>query len=135
VAIESQYDSDLLARANEGHAQTQDALAAELRSRGLQPLSPHLSCPVDYDLAWIGDHQGIFLAEIKSLTDANEESQIRYGLGQLLDYAAQLTHGGETVSASYLVLERAPSNPERWLRACESGGAVLGWAPEFKTVL
>jgi hypothetical protein len=38
-----------------------------------------------YDLAWLAGDT-LYVAEVKSLTAANEERQLRLGLGQVLRY-------------------------------------------------
>ena len=120
-----------LERALSGHADTQDALAKYLRQRRLEPLSP--KGQVKYDLAWHTPH-GLAIAEIKSITHLNEAAQLRSGMGQLLDYAAQLTHLGEDVADLFLVAEREPLEPDRWLRACERAGIHFVCGPAFTGV-
>ena len=74
------------------------------------------------------------LAEVKSITDTNQVSQLRTGLGQLMDYAAELEAQGETVVRLLLVLEAAPQSPRHWRRACRRAGVDLTWAPGFHGV-
>ena len=121
----------LLERALRGHADTQNALADHLSRLGVTASSPRGA--VDYDIAW-QEGQGISVAEVKSITDANEVSQLRTGVGQLLDYAAELEHHGERVERILLVLEREPRSPAHWRRVCRRAGIVLTWAPQFERV-
>lgn len=66
---------EAIERANNAHMATQNALAESVRARGLKPLRPRPGEP-QYDLAW-WDGGVLWVAEVKSLTDANEESQLR----------------------------------------------------------
>ena len=79
-----EVDPSLVERALRGHAATQNALAAHVRGRGSDPLSPAPADP-NYDLAW-RDAGTVYVAEVKSRTDQNEERQLRLGLGQVLRY-------------------------------------------------
>ncbi len=76
-------DPAAVERALAGHRRTQNALAKFIAGRGLKPLSPD-GTP-DFDLAW-EDGRVLFVAEVKSVTDINEEGQLRLGLGQVLRY-------------------------------------------------
>jgi len=68
------------------------------------------------------------VAEVKSLTAANEEKQLRLGLGQVLRYAHQLDRQAGTVPV--LVVERIPRDSS-WERLCEKLGVVLVWPDVF----
>lgn len=75
----------------------------------------------------------LFIAEVKSLTGARQDQQVRLGIGQLLDYAHALrehTPTGVSVVRPVLVLEREPEEM-RWLGLAESLGILLTWAPSF----
>lgn len=113
-------------RALAGHAKTQNALSRFLIAKNLTPLSPAADEP-DFDLAWI-DQGVLFVAEIKSITDMNEEGQLRLGLGQVLRYRHSLAkrHQGEV--RAVLVAERQPKDGS-WIDVCGEVGAVITWAP------
>ncbi|WP_437313103.1 EVE domain-containing protein [Sorangium sp. So ce385] len=118
-------------RGSHGHAKTQNALADFLRKHGIEPRSPSLDEP-EYDLAWeMGSTT--FVAEVKSITDANEERQLRLGLGQVLWYAHLLRARGRTV-APVLVAERMPRDPN-WLEMCRVLGVQLVWPEEFTNAI
>jgi hypothetical protein len=121
-------DPSKLERGWKGHQVTQNRLAAHVRSVGAIPLQPE-GKPV-YDLGWKLGEQ-VFVAEIKSVTDANEEGQMRLGLGQVLHYAHQLSKklGGFKV-VPVLVPEREPSDPE-WKKLCTELGVILTWPADF----
>jgi hypothetical protein len=109
-----EVDPDKVDRGNQAHASTQDALADFLRNHGIEPRSPAIDEP-EFDLAW--EHsRAVFVAEVKSITEANEEQQLRLGLGQVLRYRQSLARGGRKVVA-VLVAERAPID-RTWTELC-----------------
>jgi hypothetical protein len=69
----------------------------------------------------------IWIAEVKSLTVANEVRQLRYGLGQILQYATTLAHLDPNL---VLAVERAPEDPT-WVDVCASSGVTLCWPDVF----
>lgn len=78
-----------------------------------------------FDVAW---HEGdvFWVAEVKSLTAANEERQLQLGLGQLLRYRHMLADNAREVRAM-LYVERRPRD-DAWIEVCESVGVVLRWS-------
>ena len=125
-------DPSKLERGWKGHQVTQNRLAAHVRRVRGTPLQPD-GKPV-YDIAWkLGEE--VFVAEIKSVTDANEEGQMRLGLGQVLHYAHQLSKklGGVKI-VPVLVPEREPSDPE-WKKLCAQLGVILTWPDDFVNAL
>ena len=117
-------DPALVERGVQGHAKTQNAVAEYLQSILIEPVSPRGNEP-NFDVAWrVGDR--VFVAEVKSLTVANEEKQLRLGLGQVLRYAQQLGDGVVPV----LVAERAPKDPT-WEQLCARVGVILVWPDLF----
>src|SRR5262249_1025695 len=78
-----------------------------LAGLGLAVLKPIADGP-DFDLAW-ESQANVFVAEIKSTTDANETKQLRLGLAQVLDYADRLSQYGKPVRA-VMVVERKPAD-------------------------
>jgi hypothetical protein len=117
-------DPTLVDRGVSGHAITQNALASHVESLGLEPRSPGPHGP-NFDLAW-QDGDTIFVAEIKSLTETNEEKQLRLGLGQVLRYVHCL---GERVRP-VLAVERRPSDLS-WAELCTQLGVILAWPEVF----
>ena len=124
-------DPDVIDRGNQAHASTQDALAQFVRDSGFEPRQPQPDEP-QYDLAWTGLNR-VFVAEVKSITEANEESQLRLGLGQVLRYRHELARSGREIIA-VLVAERAPHEPA-WAELCASLSVVLVWPGAFVEVL
>lgn len=118
-----EVDPDLVDRGIAAHHTTVTALANWVRAQGHTPLVPAPGDPL-FDLAWLSG--GVLnVAEVKSTTSANEESQLRLGLGQVLRYRQQLSAPGREVVA-WLVPEREPSDPT-WTQVCVGAGVHLSW--------
>jgi hypothetical protein len=115
-------DPALVERGLRGHADTQNELARLLRSAGIEPRSrlPH---EPNFDLAWEVDGT-VFVAEVKSITDENEEEQLRLGLGQVLRYRHHLERLGHKRVVAVLVPERAPRDTS-WGDLCRELQLVL----------
>lgn len=122
-------DPNVVDRGRRGHAITQNALASFVEGLGYQPLSP--VGEIDYDLAWQADDV-LYVAEVKSLTDANESKQLRLGLGQVLDYQDGLSAGNRRVRG-VLAVERKPTD-DRWVQLCARLGVVLVWPNAFEAL-
>jgi hypothetical protein len=116
-------DPDVVDRGLAGHAATQEALADAVLAAGLLPRSPQPGEPT-YDLAW-EDAKTICVAEVKSITDRNEERQLRLALGQVLRYAYLLRAKGRPVRP-IIVAEREPADMS-WVTVCEAVGVRLVW--------
>jgi hypothetical protein len=115
-------DPALVERGLRGHADTQNELARVLRQAGIEPRS-RLPREPNFDLAW--EKEGtVFVAEVKSITDDNEEEQLRLGLGQVLRYRHSLQRLSHEYVVSVLVPERAPRDPS-WGDLCQELGVVL----------
>lgn len=105
-----------------GHADTQNDLAQVLRNAGIEPRSP-LPREPNFDLA--SETNGtVFVAEIKSISDDNEEGQLRLGLGQVLRYRHSLERLGHPRVVAVLMPERAPRDAS-WADLCHELGVVL----------
>jgi hypothetical protein len=123
-----EVDPDKVDRGTQGHARTQNALAAFVQSRGLVPRPPGSGDPL-FDLAWsVGPR--LFVAEVKSITSENEERQLRLGLGQVLRYA-HLLASRENVVVPVLALESVPGD-RTWVGLCQSLGVILTWPGAFQ---
>lgn len=122
-----QFDPNLLDRGTNAHKDVQDQLAAAIRAHGLVPLSPEAGDP-DFDAAWV-EGDVAFIAEVKSLTDDNEEKQLRLGLGQLLSYLYRLEWAVGEVQG-VLAVEREPTAPY-WLGLCATHNVILTWPDGF----
>lgn len=125
---------DLIDRGTTAHKDTQDALADCLTQHGLVPISPG---PGDqqFDIAWTTG-QALHLCEVKSLTDDNEESQLRLGLGQLLSYLHRTRvedWDGVTNLKGVLAVERSPTRTD-WIDICAANGVTLTWPDQFSAL-
>ena len=123
-------DPAIVERGLHGHAAAQNALAEFLINQQLTPLSPGPGEP-SYDLAWKIDNE-IWIAEIKSITNSNEEKQLRLGLGQVLRYCHLLQAKGKIHGV--LAIERAPSDIS-WITLCEDHNILLVWPEVFSEKL
>jgi hypothetical protein len=115
-------DPALLERGLRGHADTQNELATMLRAAGIEPRS-RLPREPNFDLAWESGGT-VFVAEIKSITDDNEEEQLRLGLGQVLRYRHHLQQLGHQHVVAVLVPERSPRD-QSWNDLCQNLGVAL----------
>jgi hypothetical protein len=114
-------------RALASHARTQDALADAVTAAGFVPRSPVPGEPV-FDIAW-EDGDTIVVAEIKSLTERNEEKQLRLALGQVLRYAHLLGVKDRPVRR-VIAVEWEPSDAS-WTGLCAALGVALAWPDTF----
>ncbi|MFE5401582.1 hypothetical protein ACFQ9Z_09275 [Streptomyces sp. NPDC056580] len=122
-------DLSSLDKATTAHEGTVGALIAHLSRQGVEARAHAPGAP-QFDAGW-SRGEDVFVAEVKSLTGAREEQQIRLGIGQVLDYAHQLrSMHPNTVLLPVLVLERPPSLA-RWAALAGSVGLRLTWAPDF----
>lgn len=123
-------DPNLVDRALEAHARTQEALADAVKEAGLSPRSPHPGEPV-FDIAW-EDGEAIVLAEVKSLTEENEEKQLRLALGQVLRYGFLLGQKGRPVQL-VIAVERDPTDAS-WRQLCQAAGVTLVSLGDFESL-
>jgi len=123
-----EVDPDLIDRGTTAHQELQDALAAAVEAHGLEPLEPESGDP-QFDLAWKQDRVA-FVVEVKSLTDANEERQLRLGLGQVLSYVHLLAWPDVDEVRAMLAVERKPV-AEYWTTLCPEHDVILTWPGSF----
>ncbi len=124
-------DPDVIDRGTKAHWRIQNQLADAVSRRGWEPRSPSESDPL-FDVGWIASETA-WIAEVKSLTHANEERQLRLGLGQVLSYAHLVDWSAMTTRA-VLAVERQPSSPY-WPELCASHGVALSWPEVFEDLL
>lgn len=123
-----EVDPDLVDRGTTAHKDVQDALADSLRRHGLEPLSPQPADP-QFDIAWI--QEGVaYITEVKSLTDTNEERQLRLGLGQVLSYVHLLEWSHAVTVRAVLAVERQPT-ADYWTTLCAEHDVVLTWPETY----
>lgn len=124
-------DPDLVDRASGAHGEIQNALAIWVTGQQLKPLR-WTGGLAEFDLAWL-DGSTLYVAEVKSLTAANEIRQLRLGLGQVLHYQALLRATVPDVQA-VLAVERAPRD-RAWLELCANHGVSLVWPEMFDSLV
>jgi hypothetical protein len=122
-------DPAVVERGVRSHTKLQNLLARHIASAGWKPKTPDSGDPL-WDVLWTTSDGTVWVAEVKSLTPANEERQLRLGLGQLLRYRHRLGAGGSPAKAA-LMIEHEPSDPE-WAELCTELDVVLVW-PEVLT--
>jgi hypothetical protein len=116
-------DPDEIDRALLGHHNTIEALARALIAKGLTPSRCLLVGHPRYDLGWVNGGT-LNVAEIKSTTPANQEKQLRLGLGQVLRYRHELASTHPQVTA-WLVPQSAPE--QSWIDTCSTVGVRIWW--------
>lgn len=124
------YDPDARDRHTRAHHRVQEYAARAVRELGFEPRSPSRSDP-QFDLAYDEDDR-ITVIEVKSLPRSYRDTQLRLGLGQVLEYALRLSPIVESVRPVLLV-ERRP--PAIWAEICLSGGVLLAWPGRLRSVL
>lgn len=123
-----EVDPNVIDRGTTAHKDTQDALADTVRSHSLEPLSPSPGDP-QFDLAWIDDDVA-FIVEVKSLTSANEDRQLRLGLGQVLSYVHVLDWPAIQGARAVLAVESKPT-ADYWITLCAEHDVILTWPDAF----
>lgn len=125
---------DLVDRGTTAHKDTQDTLARCITEHGMVPISPGVD-DQQFDVAWTTG-EVLYLCEVKSLTDDNEESQLRLGLGQLLSYIhrTHLEHwSGITNIRGVLAVERQPVRTD-WVGICAANSVTLTWPDRYSVL-
>ncbi|MBB5114467.1 hypothetical protein FHU28_004306 [Micromonospora echinospora] len=77
---------------------------------------------VPVDLAWLDGQDRQFIAEVKSTTVGNESEQLRFGLGQVLEYRHRLAMLDVPVTAVLLVSQY---RDHAWWGTCDDSDVVL----------
>lgn len=126
-------DPALVERGLRGHRRTQNQLAALVESRGLMPRSPRPGEP-NFDVAW-EDGDKLLVVEVKSITEANAEKQLRLGVGQVLRYSQILaTRYSEKRVLPVVACESRPQD-STWEILCNNLGIALVWPDTFDSIL
>lgn len=126
------WNADEIDRGTRAHKDLEVELAELVRESGLLPLSP---CGGDepFDVAWVADGV-LHVCEVKSLTQANQELQLRLGLGQLLGYLyrTKTEHWqGVEGKRGVLAVEGPPKHLD-WVDICAEHGVTLTWPEHFR---
>ena len=115
-------DPDRIGLGLAAHNRTQNTIAEIVRALGWNPRSPAANEP-EYDLAW-KTKVGVFVCEVKSLTPANEERQMRMAIGQVIRYRQKLTAAGYEPVTAIIATEKQPSDFS-WKDLCADEDIVL----------
>jgi hypothetical protein len=128
--VEGSLEVDLteIDRATRAHELTLETLGQFLLEQGLELRLPTGASP-KFDGGWRTGSE-LFIAEVKTISDANESQQVRLGLGQILDYGGQLRRQKPML---VLVLDRRPSI-SRWGDLVNSHGVTLTFPPNFEAL-
>jgi hypothetical protein len=122
---------DEYGRGLRAHNRTQNVLAEAVRAAGYEPRSPRDDDP-PFDLLWrAGDET--WVAEVKSITEANEEGQLRMALGQVKRYAQALEDAG-TRPRQVVAVECHPFD-DTWIDLFNDEGIVLVWPEVMQLAL
>jgi hypothetical protein len=121
-------DPNLIDRGLRAHRRTQNQLHDVLASAGRTPRSPAPGEP-QFDIAW-EDGDAICIAEVKSMSGANEEKQLRLALGQVLRYS-HLLSARERPVRSFIAVEREPQDAS-WIDLASQCGITLMWPQIFE---
>ena len=116
-------DPAIVERGTQGHARAQNMIADAAEHSGFEPRSPSPGEP-NFDLCW-DTPSALWVVEVKSITDENEERQLRLGLGQVLRYRALLGTASKPVRAAVMA-ERKPKD-EGWHTLFKDLGVTLLW--------
>lgn len=118
-------DRDAVERGLRSHRALENMLADAIAERGLEALEPEVQDP-PFDVAWKTTDGTINVVEVKSTTPANQTSQLRRGLGQVLDYEHTLRQRGHTHVQPILFIEAEPAG-DHWKSLCARHGVKLVW--------
>jgi hypothetical protein len=122
-------DLAALEAATERHMELQDDLAEALEARGIDPRSPSGSQPL-FDLAF--EHDGLrYVVEVKAGNPASQQ-QVRYGVGQVLEYAHLLSSADAPV-IPVILIESVPPMP--WVDLAGQLGVRVLVATELDSAL
>lgn len=105
------------------HAVAQNKLVRAYLAAGGQPFdSKH-----NVDAAWtMPGSSTVFVAEVKGVTKTNEVGQLRLGLGQVIDFAIEVTNSSGQSVHPILFVSKEPTAP-RWDEKCGLAGVELAW--------
>lgn len=118
----STKDPDSYGRGLMAHNKTQNKIASIVLCLGWAARSPKLDEP-EYDIAW-KINETLYVCEVKSLTDKNEEKQLRLAIGQVIRYRQKLNSVGHEPVRAVIATEKVP-NDKSWFDLCEQENIIL----------
>lgn len=116
-------DPDKLDRATAAHKRIEREIERTIRAHGHSPI--RVRGGVEFDIGWISEGC-LNCVEVKSLSRRNQTKQLRLGLGQILDYRAQLSERGYHSIRGILAVQSRPTDA-RWERLTASLDVTLTW--------
>lgn len=125
-----EIDPQKIDRGTRAYTKLRNAFASHLQAHGFDPLSPAPGEP-DFDVAWRFTYVQ-YVAQVKSISDVNEEQQLRLGLGQLLRVHHVLRESVKSV-IPVLVTSRQPKDP-LWVKLFKGQSIHLIWPETFPLI-
>lgn len=128
-------NSSEIERSTRIHRQTQNQVAVWLRKNGLSPFGSQSLDPLPVDIQWRNGPVHV-VGEVKSLKIANETSQMRLGIGQVLHYRRlfeNLRVPGVKKTEAALIVSREPD--PIWISLCADLQIRLAWPSNFKPLI
>jgi hypothetical protein len=120
----SSKDPDSAGRGLAAHNRTQNKIADIIRQLGFMPKSPKSNEP-DFDIAW-KVNESLFVCEVKSITQINEEKQLRMAIGQVIRYRQKLNSMGYEPVRAVIAAERKPTDTS-WDELFSNEDIVFVW--------
>jgi hypothetical protein len=124
-------DPDLGGRGLRAHNRTVNLLADAARQAGHTPLRPRNDDP-QFDLAFYLA-EVLWVVEVKSITEHNEERQLRMAFGQVARYCQAMGDAG--IATKPVVAVETHPYDESWIDLCNEKGIVLIWPDVFSLAL
>ena len=113
------------------HAVAQNTLTRAYLAAGGAPFATSHNV----DAAWtMPGAETVFVAEVKGVTPLNEIGQLRLGLGQVIDFAVEVSTSCGRQVHPILFISSEPVAP-RWDQKCGLAGVELAWPDRLPIVL
>ena len=126
-----EVDPDVVDRGSKAHKKIQNDLADYLYSNGISPESPKNN-RINFDISW-WKADTYFIGEIKSITNENEEKQLRLGLGQILRYISLVDRKVFPRVVAVLIVEKL--DDLSWYQTCSNNNVTLVTAKDYEHLI
>jgi len=123
-------DPDIIDRGSKAHKKLQNDFANFLIKNNIKPERPNNS-KINFDIGWRNNNK-YFIAEIKSITEKNEEKQLRLGLGQILRYLSKTDRNLNNI-IPVLIAEKIID--KSWHKTCNDYNVKLLTPENFENIL